>query len=182
MAADSRINGVSGWPAPVRADVTHPRGRATRGRRGLSWPGDYRITWSVEDAGYLATCLEVPSLSSRPYSGEFNRRVDEQLHRRHHGRRRRTPKPQPVRRQPTQQRILRPTAGATTSSVVHGGASVATQALPANSQQAALWRCVDVKRGRGRGRAGEMPSRTDKWIARWCGADDSGWGAGSTLT
>jgi len=78
----------------------------------------YRVTWSVEDGEYVATCLELPSLSwladtqedalgglrdlvaevirdltdtaepvpeplsSRPYSGKFNLRVGEQLHRR----------------------------------------------------------------------------------------------------
>jgi predicted HicB family RNase H-like nuclease len=78
----------------------------------------YRVTWSVEDAEFVATCLEFPSLSwladsqesalrglrdlvtevvddllrsqgpvpeplsSRTYSGKFNLRVGEQLHRR----------------------------------------------------------------------------------------------------
>ena len=78
----------------------------------------YRVTWSVEDDQYVATCLELPSLSwladtqedalrglrdlvaevvgdlaesgepvpeplsSRAYSGKFNLRVGEQLHRR----------------------------------------------------------------------------------------------------
>jgi len=78
----------------------------------------YRVTWSLEDNEYLATCLELPSLSwladtqedalrglreviaevvqdlsetgelvpeplsSRSYSGKFNLRVGEQLHRR----------------------------------------------------------------------------------------------------
>ncbi len=78
----------------------------------------YRVTWSLEDNEYLATCLELPSLSwladtqedalrglreviaevvqdlsetgelvpeplsSRSYSGRFNLRVGEQLHRR----------------------------------------------------------------------------------------------------
>jgi predicted HicB family RNase H-like nuclease len=78
----------------------------------------YRVTWSVEDNEYVASCLELPSLSwladtqedalsglrdlvaevvqdltntgepvpeplsSRPYSGKFNLRVGEQLHRR----------------------------------------------------------------------------------------------------
>lgn len=78
----------------------------------------YRVTWSVEDDEYVATCLELPSLSwladtqedalrglrdlvvevvrdltdsgepvpeplsSRSYSGKFNLRVGEQLHRR----------------------------------------------------------------------------------------------------
>ncbi len=77
----------------------------------------YRVTWSVEDDEYVATCLELPSmswlastqeealhglrdaiaevvedlnanaepvpdpLSSRSYSGKFNLRVGEQLHR-----------------------------------------------------------------------------------------------------
>ena len=77
----------------------------------------YRVTWSVEDDEYVATCLEFPSmswlagtqedalrglrdaitevvddlstsgelvpepLSSRSYSGKFNLRVGEQLHR-----------------------------------------------------------------------------------------------------
>lgn len=77
----------------------------------------YRVTWSVEDDEYVATCLEFPSLSwlantqedalrglrqlladviedlrssdelvpeplsSRVYSGKFNLRVGEQLHR-----------------------------------------------------------------------------------------------------
>ncbi len=77
----------------------------------------YRVTWSVEDEEYVATCLELPSLSwlagtqedalrglrdvvaeavndlqdsgepvpdplsSRSYSGKFNLRVGEQLHR-----------------------------------------------------------------------------------------------------
>lgn len=78
----------------------------------------YRVTWSLEDDEYVATCLELPSLSwlagtqedalrglrdvvtevvqdlqdngepvpeplsSRSYSGKFNLRVGEQLHRR----------------------------------------------------------------------------------------------------
>ncbi len=78
----------------------------------------YRVSWSVEDNEYVATCLEFPSLSwlaetqeaalrglsaliadvvddlhrngeqapeplsSRTYSGKFNLRVGEQLHRR----------------------------------------------------------------------------------------------------
>ncbi|MGA7687952.1 MAG: toxin-antitoxin system HicB family antitoxin [Jiangellales bacterium] len=78
----------------------------------------YRVTWSVEDDQYVATCLELPSLSwladtqedalgglrdlvaevtrdltdtgetvpeplsSRSYSGKFNLRVGEHLHRR----------------------------------------------------------------------------------------------------
>jgi len=78
----------------------------------------YRVTWSLEDNEYVATCLELPSLSwlagtqedalrglreviaevvqdlsetdelvpepmsSRSYSGKFNLRVGEQLHRR----------------------------------------------------------------------------------------------------
>ena len=78
----------------------------------------YRVTWSVEDDQYVATCVELPSLSwlaatqedalgglrdlvaevvrdmtdtgepvpeplsSRSYSGKFNLRVGEQLHRR----------------------------------------------------------------------------------------------------
>lgn len=77
----------------------------------------YRVSWSVEDDEYVATCLELPSmswlagtqedalrglrdaiaevvrdqiasgepvpdpLSSRTYSGKFNLRVGEQLHR-----------------------------------------------------------------------------------------------------
>jgi predicted HicB family RNase H-like nuclease len=77
----------------------------------------YRVTWSVEDDQFVATCLEFPSLSwladtqddalhglgaliaevaddlrandepmpeplsSRPFSGKFNLRVGEQLHR-----------------------------------------------------------------------------------------------------
>jgi len=77
----------------------------------------YRVTWSAEDEEYVATCLELPSLSwlagtqegalaglraliagvvqdmrdtgepvpepfsSRAYSGKFNLRVGEQLHR-----------------------------------------------------------------------------------------------------
>ncbi len=77
----------------------------------------YRVTWSAEDDEYVATCLELPSLSwlagtqedalrglrdvvaevvndlqdsaepvpdplsSRSYSGKFNLRVGEQLHR-----------------------------------------------------------------------------------------------------
>ena len=77
----------------------------------------YRVTWSVEDDEFVATCLEFPSLSwladtqegalralrdvvaevvddlrrneeqvpeplsSRPYSGKFNLRVGQQLHR-----------------------------------------------------------------------------------------------------
>ena len=77
----------------------------------------YRVTWSLEDDEYVATCLELPSmswlaatqedalrglreaitevvadlqasgepvpdpLSSRSYSGKFNLRVGEQLHR-----------------------------------------------------------------------------------------------------
>lgn len=78
----------------------------------------YRVTWSPEDEQFVATCLELPSLSwladtpekalhglrqlveevvsdlgadgesvpeplsARPYSGKFNLRVGEQLHRR----------------------------------------------------------------------------------------------------
>jgi predicted HicB family RNase H-like nuclease len=78
----------------------------------------YRVTWSAEDEEYVATCLELPSLSwladsqegalhglrelitevvqdlrdndepvpeplaSRTYSGKFNLRTGEQLHRR----------------------------------------------------------------------------------------------------
>ena len=78
----------------------------------------YRVTWSVDDDQYVATCVELPSLcwladtqdaalgglrdlvaevvqdltdtgepvpeplSSRSYSGKFNLRVGEQLHRR----------------------------------------------------------------------------------------------------
>lgn len=78
----------------------------------------YRVTWSVEDGEFVATCLEFPSLSwlagtqeaalgglrdlvvdvvddlrrnhepvpeplsSRTYSGKFNLRVGEELHRR----------------------------------------------------------------------------------------------------
>lgn len=78
----------------------------------------YRVTWSVEDEEFVATCLEFPSLSwlegsqvgamsglerliaetiedmlaegediprplsERPYSGKFNLRVGEALHRR----------------------------------------------------------------------------------------------------
>lgn len=77
----------------------------------------YRVTWSAEDEEYVATCLELPSLSwlantqegalrglrelvaeavqdmadneeavpeplsSRAYSGKFNLRIGEQLHR-----------------------------------------------------------------------------------------------------
>jgi predicted HicB family RNase H-like nuclease len=86
------------------------------GRIDITWY-TYRVTWSAEDAEYVATCLELPSLSwladtqdealrgmrdlvtetvadldangepvpeplsSRSYSGKFNLRVGEQLHR-----------------------------------------------------------------------------------------------------
>ena len=88
----------------------------TTGRIDITWY-TYRVTWSAEDAEYVATCLELPSLSwladtqdealrgmrdlvtetvddlrgngepvpeplsSRAYSGKFNLRVGEQLHR-----------------------------------------------------------------------------------------------------
>ncbi len=88
----------------------------TTGRIDITWY-TYRVTWSAEDAEYVATCLELPSLSwladtqdealrgmrdlvtetvadldtngepvpeplsSRTYSGKFNLRVGEQLHR-----------------------------------------------------------------------------------------------------
>jgi hypothetical protein len=55
----------------------------------------YRVTWSVEDHEFVATCLEFPSLSwlaptqvdaltglERAFSGKFNLRVGEALHRR----------------------------------------------------------------------------------------------------
>ena len=103
----------------------------------------YRVTWSVEDEEYVATCLELPSLSwladtqegalrglrelvveavqdmgdnqeavpeplsSRAYSGKFNLRVGERLHRKlateaAQG----APEPQPVRSAPSDKRLL----------------------------------------------------------------------------
>jgi predicted HicB family RNase H-like nuclease len=103
----------------------------------------YRVTWSSEDAEFVGTCLEFPSLpwlgstqdealhgirdvvrdvvedlnakaetipeplSSRAYSGKFNLRVGERLHRKlalesRGG----TPEPQPVRRATTRGRFL----------------------------------------------------------------------------
>ncbi len=41
----------------------------------------YRVTWSAEDGEFLATCAEFPSLSWLAYSGRFNLRVGESLHR-----------------------------------------------------------------------------------------------------
>jgi hypothetical protein len=59
----------------------------------------YRVTWSAEDGEYVASCLEFPSLSwldasrtgaidglekvvaERRFSGTFNVRIGEQLHR-----------------------------------------------------------------------------------------------------